>query len=159
VTIVRFLALVLVLNVARYLIAGAIEVALIFDGLFGAMEASPEYFNTSFAAWDWVSSYGYNFVMWSVAAWVFHLLRPVLKGTDVIASLKAFGLMWIMFAAVSAVYMNHYSHPKDFYVWSIADAVIAFGVVALVNGLIYRKVMGPGAATWPGETATSATSA
>lgn len=145
----RLFGLVLLLNVVRYVVAGALETVLILPGLFGAMEESAEYFNTEFGPWDWVTSYAYNFVMWAVAVWVFHLLRPVVRGGDVTASLKAFGIMWLMFAAVSAIYMNHYSHPKDFYVWNIVDGVLAFGVVALANGLLYRRVMGPAAAVRP----------
>jgi len=146
VTVLRFLVLVVLLNVVRYLVAGVVEQALVLPHLFGAMAESAEYFRTEFATWDWITSYLYNFVMWGVAAWIFHLLRPVLKGGDVVASLKVFGLMWLMFAAVSAIYMNHYSHPRDFYVWNILDAVIAFGTVAVANGLLYRRVMGPSAA-------------
>lgn len=145
-TVLRFLVLVVLLNVVRYLVAGVVEQALVLPHLFGAMAESAEYFRTEFATWDWITSYLYNFVMWGVAAWIFHLLRPVLKGGDVVASLKVFGLMWLMFAAVSAIYMNHYSHPRDFYVWNILDAVIAFGTVAVANGLLYRRVMGPSAA-------------
>lgn len=141
-TVLRFLVLVVLLNVVRYLVAGVIEQALVLPHLFGAMAESPEHFRTEFATWDWVTSYLYNFVMWGVAAWVFHLLRPVLRGGDVVASLKSFGLMWLMFAAVSAIYMNHYSHPRDFYLWNILDAVIAFSTVAVANGLLYRHVMG-----------------
>jgi len=146
VTVLRFLVLVVLLNVVRYLVAGVVEQALVLPHLFGAMAESADYFRTEFATWDWITSYLYNFVMWGVAAWIFHLLRPVLKGGDVVASLKSFGLMWLMFAAVSAIYMNHYSHPRDFYVWNILDAVIAFGTVAVANGLLYRRVMGPSAA-------------
>ncbi len=143
-TLVRFLVLVILLNIVRYLVAGVVEQMLVLPHLFGAMAESEEYFRTEFETADWVTSYLYNFVMWAVAAWVFHLLRPVLKGGDVAASLKSFGLMWLMFAAVSAIYMNHYSHPPDFYIWNIVDAVVAFGTVALANGLLYRRVMGAG---------------
>ena len=140
--LLRFLVLVVLLNIVRYLVAGFVEQMLILPHLFGAMADSQEYFRTEFRTLDWVTSYIYNFAMWAVAAWVFHLLRPVLKGGDVVASFKAFGVMWLMFAAVSAIYMNHYSHPPDFYLWNIADAVIAFGTVALANGLLYSRVMG-----------------
>lgn len=44
------------------------------------------------------------------------------------------------------VVLLHYSHPPDFYVWNILDAVIAFGTVALANGLLYGRVMGRAAA-------------
>ena len=147
--ILRFLGLVVVLNVVRYTVVAGVEAAFIFDRLFGAMEQSPEYFNSDFATVDWVTSYGYNFVMWLVVAWVFHLLRPVVRGVDVVASLKVFGIMWLMFAAVSAIYMNHYSHPKDFYVWNILDGVVAFGLVGIVNGLAYRRIMGAWANPFP----------
>ncbi|MXX72145.1 MAG: hypothetical protein F4106_12815 [Gemmatimonadetes bacterium] len=141
--LLRFLVLVVLLNIVRYVVAGFVEQMLILPHLFAAMAASQEYFRTEFTTLDWVTSYLYNFAMWAVAAWVFHLLRPVLKGGDVAASLKSFGVMWLMFAAVSTIYMNHYSHPPDFYLWNILDAVIAFGTVALANGLLYRRVMGP----------------
>ena len=104
-TFLRFLVLVVLLNVVRYLVAGVVEQALVLPHLFGAMAESPEYF--------------------------------------MVASLKSFGLMWLMFAAVSAIYMNHYSHPRDFYLWNILDAVIAFATVAVANGLLYRRVLGP----------------
>jgi hypothetical protein len=153
-TVVRFLGLVVVLNIVRYVVTAPLETILVFPGLFAAMEASPSYFNTTFGQWEWVTSYAYNFAMWAVAAGVFHLLRPVLRGHDVVASLKAFGLQWAMFAAVSAIYMNHYSHPRDFYLWNILDGVLAFGVVAVTNGLLYRRVMGAAAAAAGPEEAS-----
>jgi hypothetical protein len=124
----------------------AIEPFLIFPGLFGAIEGAAGVFNTSFETVDWVTSYFYNFMVWLVCVWVFHLLRPVLRGGDVLASLKAFGLMWLLFASVSAVYMNHHSHSKAFYAWNIADALLMFTVVAVCNGVLYRRVMGAPAA-------------
>jgi hypothetical protein len=36
--------------------------------------------------------------------------------------------------------MNHYSHPKDFYFWSIVDAAVVFPVVALANGLVFPRL-------------------
>ena len=58
-------------------------------------------------------------------------------------------------AAISAIYMNHYSHPRDFFFWNILDGVIAFGAVAVANGLLYRRVMGPAAAVGPDNGAPS----
>ncbi len=142
----RFLSLVVVLNVIRYAVGAVIEPALIFPGLFGAMEGASSYFNTSFTTLDWITSYFYNFAVWLTCVWVFHLMRPSLRGNDVAASLKAFGLMWIYFASVSAVYMNHYSHSRAFYGWNIADALMMFTVVAIANGLLYRRFMGAYAA-------------
>ena len=147
---IRFLVLVVLLNVIRYVVTPLLETPFVFPRLFAAMEASPEYFNQDFSTWDWVTSYLYNFVMWGTAAGLFHLLRPVLRGGDVTASFKAFGLVWILFAAISGIYMNHYSHPPNFYGWNILDAFLAFGLVALANGILYRRVMGTYAAGAPG---------
>ncbi|MDH3222995.1 MAG: hypothetical protein OEO23_04700 [Gemmatimonadota bacterium] len=148
-TFIRFLVLVVLLNVIRYVVTPLLETPFIFPRLFAAMEASPEYFNQAFSTWDWITSYAYNFVMWGCATWLFHLLRPVLKGGDVTASFKVFGLVWLLFASVSAIYMNHYSHPRNFYGWNILDAFLAFGLVALANGILYRRVMGTAAAAGP----------
>ena len=144
--VLRFLGLVIVLNVLRYVVGAVVEPLLIFPGLFGAMESHSSYFNTSFTQLDWFTSYFYNFVVWLTCVWVFHLMRPALRGNDVLASLKVFALMWLFFASVSAVYMNHYSHAKAFYAWNIADALMMFAVVAIGNGLLYRRVMGTYAA-------------
>ena len=74
--------------------------------------------------------------------WSFHLMRPSLAENDIVASLTAFGIGWLFFAALSFVYMNHYSHPKAFYVWNVLDATLTFSVLAVANGLLYRRVMG-----------------
>ena len=55
--VLRLLALVLVLNIARYLVAPVLEVPLIFEGLFGAMAANPQHFNSDFTSWDFLTSY------------------------------------------------------------------------------------------------------
>ena len=80
--------------------------------------------------------------MWLVCVWVFHLMRPALKGSDFVASFKVFGIMCLFFASISAILMNHYSHPKDFYFWIILDGVLMYALVAACNGLLYRRVMG-----------------
>jgi len=140
-TLFRLLVLVIVLNIIRYVIGGLIEFPLIMPYLFGEMEQHAPYFNTEFTTIDWATSYFYNFVMWLTVVWLFHLLRPVISGNDIVKSLKVFGIAWIFFASVSAVYMNHYSHPKDFYFWNILDALIVFPIVALANGILYPMVI------------------
>lgn len=140
--VLKLLLLVLVLNIVRYAGGYIVEPFLIFPGLFGAMEASASYFRTEFTTFDWVTSYLYNFCMWLACAWVFHVARPAIHGSDLVASLKVFGIMCFSFASVSAIYMNHYSHPRDFYLWNIADAVLVFALVGIANGFLYRRVMG-----------------
>jgi hypothetical protein len=38
------------------------------------------------------------------------------------------------------------SHPKDFYFWIILDGVLMYALVAVCNGLLYRRIMGAHAA-------------
>jgi hypothetical protein len=141
--IVRFLVLVLLLNVLRYAGGFLFEPWVIFPGLFSAMEESASFFRTEFQTIDWVTSYLYNFMMWLSCVWVFHIARPAIEGSDLIASAKIFGVMWLSFASISFIYMNHYAHPRDFYVWNVFDALLVFALVGVGNGLIYRKIMGP----------------
>ncbi len=137
----RLIALVVVLNVIRYLVGGAIEMYLIFPRLFGEMEKHAGYFNTDFSRMDWITSYLYNFMVWWIAVWVFHMARPVLSGGTVARSLKVFGIMWLFFASISGVYMNHYSHPGAFYLYNVFDAALMFLLVGAANGLLYPLFM------------------
>ena len=104
-TFFRFLVLVVILNVVRYLVGGLVEQPFILPHLFGEMEANPSYFATEFTTIDWATSFFYNFMMWLAVVWVYH--------------------------SVSFIYMNHYSHPKAFYFWNVlngaADAQTAPG--------------------------------
>ncbi|HUG37697.1 MAG TPA: hypothetical protein VML54_12140 [Candidatus Limnocylindrales bacterium] len=140
-TALRLLLLILLLNVVRYVVGGAIEQFTVLPPLFEAMAASPSYFNTAFTSVDMATSFLYNGIMWAVAAVVFHLMHPRLEGGWLVKSAKAFGLMYLFFASVSAIYMNHYSHPREFYLYNILDGMIAFGVVALANALLYPRLL------------------
>jgi hypothetical protein len=144
-TFLRLLLLTVILNLVRSFIGGVIEQATVLPRLMGAMAASRSYFNTRFTQADWVTSYAYNFVMWLVAVIAFHLMRPRLGTGRFAPSLKGFGLMYVFFAAVSAIYMNHYSHPRAFYVYNILDGLLVFGVVAVANALLYPRVVERGA--------------
>lgn len=144
--IFRFLVLVVILNVLRYLAGLLIEPFIIFPGLSAAMEQDASYFNSAFDTFDWITSYFYNFMMWLSCVWVFHLMRPAVRGSDFLASFKVFGIMCLSFASISAILMNHYSHPKNFYFWIILDGILTFALVAACNGLLYRSVMGKHAA-------------
>jgi hypothetical protein len=135
--LLKFLALVVVLNVLRYLLGFPFEKWLIFERLLGAMQRSSSCFNTQFTTFDWATSYFYNFMMWLTITWVFVMMHPVLRGSILVKSLKVYALMFLFFASVSAIYMNHYRHPKDFYAYNILDGLIVYTLVGVVNGLIY----------------------
>jgi hypothetical protein len=140
-TALRLLGLVVILNVARY-VGGFVVMPLITTHLFVVMEENPTVFNLQYGTADWVTSFGYNFLLWLACTWAYHLMRASLAGGEVMRSFKAFGLMWLFFAALSAVYMNHYLHSKVFYLASIGDGFFAFAVVAFANGMLYPMVMG-----------------
>lgn len=137
-TALRLLGLVVVLNLVRYLVGGPIEAITIMGPMHAVMPRYPEVFDLDFSSSDFAISLGYNFAMWFVATWVFHLLHPVLRGPMLLRSFKSYGLMCLFFWSLAAVYMNHYSDPlKPFYLWSMVDAAIVFSVVAVANGLLY----------------------
>jgi hypothetical protein len=140
--LLKFLLLVILLNVARYLLGAPLEMVVIFKPLFGVMSANSSYFNTDFKAFDWATSFFYNFMMWLTAEWVFVLLAPVLRGNWYIKSLKVYALMALFFISVSCIYMNHYTHPKSFYFWNLVDAAMVFPLVGVVNGFLYPRLMG-----------------
>jgi len=133
----KLLSLVLLLNLVRYVAGYPLERLLIFEGLGTAMSESRQFFHTGFTTFDWATSYFYNFVMWATCVWVFYLAQSQVKGALLVRSLKIFALMWLFFASVSAIYMNHYAHPKAFYLWSIADAALVFALVGATNGLLF----------------------
>ena len=137
-TMLKLLGLVVVLNIVRYVAAAPLEVYLVLGQLFGAMEQSA-CFNTAFTTADWVTSYFYNFMMWFSITLMFYFAEQGLGGGYVLRSLKLYGIAWLFFASLSAVYMNHYSHPKDFYFFNVLDALLVFPIVAIANGLLYPR--------------------
>lgn len=135
--ILRLTLLCILLNLIRYYVIGFIEGVVVMGPFLQAMGESASYFRTEFQTMDWVTSYAYNFIMWFTAVVAFHMVRPQLTGSMMVRSLKVFVFFAVVFAAISAIYMNHYSHPKDFYVWSILDAALVFPLMGLANGWLY----------------------
>lgn len=133
----KLILLCIILNLLRYYVIGFVEGLVIMGPLFGTMEKNLSYFNTNFETIDWVTSYFYNFVMWFTVTVAFHKIHPHLKGPMLVKSLKVYGFFVIVFASISAIYMNHYSHSKDFYLYSILDAVLVFSLLGLANGFLY----------------------
>lgn len=128
------------LNVIRYLVGGPIESVTIMEPMHAVMPEYPEVFNVDFGTTDFVISLGYNFMLWLTATWVFHLAHPVFRGPVIVKSLKVFGLMCLFFVSQAAVYMNHYTDAvKPFYLYSMLDGLIVFGVVGVANGLLYPR--------------------
>lgn len=148
-TILKFLALVIILNIIRYAYAYLPIEQLAFLPMFGVMEANPSYFNMNFSTTDWVTSYFYNFMLWLTCTWVFVLLHPRLRGHLVLRALKVYGLMFFLFASISTIYMNHYSHPKEFYLYSILDSLLVFPIVAIATGLLYPIFFRPETTSQP----------
>lgn len=137
--IAKILILTVVLNLVRYSIGGIVERWTVMDPMVSIMSSSAGHFNTSFTRFDWATSYAYNFAMWLVAVVVVHLLWTVLRGSPWRRSFIGFGLMFLMFAAISFIYMNHYSHPKSFYVYSVLDGMIVYTLVAMAHAILYPR--------------------
>ena len=139
--IAKFLLLVVLLNVVRYLVGGMIEAGTIMEPMHAPLPLFPEVFDNDFTTADLARSFFYNFMLWLSAAWFFHLLNPVLKGNIWVRSFKAYGLSCLSFISLAAVYMNHYTDAvKPFYFWSMVDALIVFTVVAAANALIFPRL-------------------
>ena len=136
--VLKLLGLTILLNLVRYYTLPLVfERLVVFPGLVGAMEEHPEFFRNEFTTFDWVTSYLYNFMMWFVFTSLYYLLHPRLTGGHVLKSLKAYGCFFLLFASISFIYMNHYSHPRAFYLWNVLDAALVMPVVALANGLLF----------------------
>ncbi|MBI3006220.1 MAG: hypothetical protein HYY49_12515 [Ignavibacteriales bacterium] len=157
ITFSKFLGLVVALNIIRYTVPMPYELPLAVTPMMEAMSSSASYFNTHFTNVDWITSYFYNFMMWLSFSWLYFYIHGMFKGNHVTKSLKLYAIMLVVFAAISAIYMNHYSHPKDFYIWSIVDAALVFPVVAIGNGLLFplmfKKELGAATAS-PAEKTT-----
>ena len=134
----KFLLLVFLLNLVRYVLGGPLEVLLVIEGMHSVMPEYPEVFNTEFSNADFMISLGYNFMLWLTATWVFYLSHTALRGSYIIRSLKIFGLMGLFFISLAAVYMNHFTEPvRPFYLYSMLDALILFPIVGVANGLLF----------------------
>ncbi len=141
--ILKLIALTVMLNLVRYVVIGFVEEIVVFEKLGAAMASSPSYFNLEFTTADWVTSYLYNFVMWLMLTIFFHKTHPFLQGSMISRSLKVYVPTLVVFLSISAIFMNHYSHPKDFYLYIMLDAVLVFPLVAVANGLLYPFFVKP----------------
>ena len=139
-TIGKLAALVLLLNVIRYLVGGPLEAITIMEPMHRVMPLYPEVFNTDFTSTDFTISLFYNYMMWFWATIVFHLMHPRLQGPLWARSLKSYLIMAAFFCSLAAVYMNHYSSEiKPFYFWSMIDALILFPLIGLANAVFYPR--------------------
>lgn len=137
----KFVLLVVLLNLVRYVIGGPIEGIVLMEPMHAVMPQYPEVFNTEFSNTDFSVSLFYNFMMWLTATWVFYLAHPALTGGYITRSLKLFGLMGLFFISLAAVYMNHYTgEVRTFYLYSILDAVILFPIVGVANGWLFPRI-------------------
>jgi hypothetical protein len=142
-TFAKLLGLVLVLNLVRYTVGGAIESVTIMESMHRVMPLYPEVFDTEFTSEDFANSLAYNYVMWFAVALAFHLMHPSLPGGWLRKSLLGHAVMGLFFVGLAAVYMNHFTAPvKPFFTWSMVDAVIVFSVVAVANALLYPRFFG-----------------
>lgn len=143
VTLMRLIALVIVLNLIRYFVGGPIESVTIMEPMHRMLPDYPGVFDLDFTSRDFAISLFYNFMLWFSATLAFHLAWPALKGPMWVRSLTMFGVMALFFCSLAAVYMNHYvGQMRSFYAWSMVDALILFTLIGLANGILYPLIMG-----------------
>jgi len=136
-TLAKLLALTVALNIVRYVVGGVIEGITIMEPMHTPMAAYPEIFK-DFGAADFALGFLFNFAMWFAAVLAVHLMWPALKGSAMVRAFKGYATMWLFFASLAAVYMNHYlAGVQLFYRWSIVDGMILFPLVALAHGFFY----------------------
>jgi len=134
----KLLLLVFLLNIIRYLFGFPFEYFFVMEGMHGVMPEYPNCFQTDFTGVDFGSSFFYNFMMWLLAAWMFVLAYPALKGSYIVRSLKVFSIMGLFFISLAAIYMNHYTIPiRTFYLYSMLDAIFLFPIVSIGNGILF----------------------
>ncbi len=142
-TVFKFLLLVVLLNVIRYLIGGMIEQHTIMLPMHQPIAEFPACFNNNFTEYDWGTSFFFNFMLWLAVTWLFHLTWPALQGSFLLRSLTIFGICCLFFISLAAVYMNHYPEGiRTFYRYSILDALILFPLLGVANGLLYPLLFG-----------------
>jgi hypothetical protein len=138
--ILKFLLLVFLLNSIRYAAGWPLERLFIHEKLTAAMENNADIFNSQFTGFDWAAFFFVNFAMWFLISLIYVKIEPLVHGHPMRKSLKVYGVMFLFFVAISALYMNQYSHPSDFYVYNILDGMLIFPLVALANGLIHPRL-------------------
>ena len=103
---IRFLGLVVLLNVARYAIGGPIEAYTIMEPMHRVLPLYPEVFDNDFTSRDFAISLGYNFMLWFAAALGFHLMQPNLSGGWVLKSFKGYGVMCLSFVSLTVEFAH-----------------------------------------------------
>ena len=135
-TFIKLLFHTIILNILRYIPGGLIESYTIFEPMHRPMEQYPDCFG--FSSNDLPSSYFYNFAMWFCVVLIFHIAHKALTGKLILRSLIIFGLCFLFFASLAAIYMNHYnSDIRTFYLYSILDGLLLFLFLGIVNGFLY----------------------
>ena len=135
--ILKFLFLVVLLCVVRFAIGWPLEHFLVHDRLSSVMESDYDIFNWQFSAWNWVVHFFLDFMTWFLISLLYVKMEPVVHGHPIRKSLKVYGVMFLFFSTSSFVYMNHFSRPGDFFVYTMLDRLLLFTVVAVANGLIH----------------------
>jgi hypothetical protein len=138
--VLKLTLLVALLGVVRIGIGHPLERLFLGDRINEAMAATPGYFNMQFSTLDWVTFCFYSFAKWFAVSAIYIKLDGVVHGRPLVRSLKVYGVMFVFFASVSAIYMNQYNHPSDFYVYQILQGLLIFTLMAVANALIYPHV-------------------
>ena len=135
-TFIKLFVYTVLLNIIRYFPGGFIESITIFEPMHKPMEEYPDCFG--FTEADLRFSYAYNFLLWLSVVLIFHISHRSLNGKMIFRSLIIFGICFLFFGSLAAIYMNHFVPGiRSFYIYSILDGLILFSLLGVINGFLY----------------------
>jgi hypothetical protein len=141
--ILKTILLAVLLTAVRYAIGLPVEWFLIYDKLNSVMTQGRELFNVEFTPIEQLYSVAYNFLGWLLITILYVKIEPIVHGHPIRKSLKVYGVMYMYFVSVSAIYMLRYNHPSDFYLFMMLDRLLLFPIVAVANGILHPRLFRP----------------
>jgi hypothetical protein len=153
--ILKFSFLLALLCAVRFAIGWPLERLLLHERLTSVIETNYDLFNWQFTTWNWFVHFFLDFMTWFLITLLYVKIEPVVHGHPIRKSLKVYGVMFLFFSTSSAVYMNQYSRTGEFFLYTILDRLLLFGILAVANGLIHPWVFRPAAQRHAGLHATA----
>lgn len=123
----------------RFYGIGLIEQMSFFNAMHQPMIDQPDCFG--FTMDDLPMSHLYNYGIWLVVVVLFHLIQPQISLPILAKSLLLFGLAALFFICITGAFMNHFNQGiRVFFRYVMLDALLVFGILGLVNGLLYPLI-------------------
>ncbi|MEM1135881.1 MAG: hypothetical protein AAGI07_08565 [Bacteroidota bacterium] len=129
----------LMLYIIRFFLIGWIEQVTFFEKMHEPMNTYEGCFG--FTGADFPLSHFFNYLLWFTVVLAFHFGQKSLSFSLFWKSMVFFGIFFIFFIGLTGVFMNHFNQGiRIFFRYTMLDAVLVFGVLALVNGFLYPTI-------------------